>query len=94
MFVAYVANVNGFKLGCRMILFEDNTHLNGPYKGTLVTVCALDADNHLFNFAYGIVYGEKIGEWVWFLETIAECMGCVNSVIMSNRNPAIATAVA
>jgi len=64
MFVAYAANVNNFKLGCRKILFVYDTHLKGPYKGTSLMACALDADNLLFNFAYGIVCGEKIKEWV------------------------------
>jgi len=51
MFVAYVANINGFKLGCRKMLFVDGCHLSGPYKGAMLAACALDADNHLFNFA-------------------------------------------
>ena len=71
MFIAYAANVNGFKLWCRLVLFVDGTHMSGPYKGTLLAVCALDADNHLFNFAYAIVYGEKVEEWVWFIEMVA-----------------------
>ena len=94
MFVAYVANVNGFKLGCRMILFVDGCHLSGPYKGTLLAACTLDVDNHLLNFAYAIVCGEKIEEWVWFLETVMECLGDLKSVTMSDRNPALVAAVA
>jgi len=27
MFVAYATNINGFKLGCRMMLFVDGCHL-------------------------------------------------------------------
>jgi len=30
MFVAYAVNVNGFKLGCKLVLFIDGTHLSGP----------------------------------------------------------------
>ena len=71
MFIVYVANVNVFKLGYRLVLFVDGAHLSGPYKGTLLAVCALDADNHLFHFAYAIVYGEKVEEWVWFIEMVA-----------------------
>ena len=48
MFVAYSANINGFKLGCCMILFFDNCHLSGQYKGTMLAVCALDVDNVQF----------------------------------------------
>lgn len=62
MFVTYVANVNGFKLGCKKILFVDGCHLSGPYKGTMLDAYVLDADNHLFNFVYGIVCGEIIEE--------------------------------
>jgi len=51
MFVTYAANMNEFKPGCRKILFVDGCHLSGPYKGTLLAACPLDADNHLFNFA-------------------------------------------
>ena len=49
MFVAYAVDVNWFKLGYRMILFVDNYHLRGAYKGTLLAACALDADNCLWH---------------------------------------------
>lgn len=62
MLIACAANVNDFKLGHKIILFVDDTHLSGPYKGTLVAPCTLDVDNQLFNFAYGIVCGKKIEE--------------------------------
>jgi len=75
-------------------MFVDGTHLSGPYKRTLVAACALDGDNHLFSFAYGVVSGEKTEEWVWFLSIIAECMGGLKPVIMSDRNPGIVAAVA
>jgi len=67
VFVAYVANINRFKLGCRMMLLVDSCHLSGPYKETMLAACALNADNHLFNFAYAIVSLESVEDWVWFL---------------------------
>ena len=75
MFVAYAANINGFKHGCRLVLFVDVTHLSGTYQGMMLAACTLDEDNHLFNFAYAIVCGEKIDECVWFLEMVAQCLG-------------------
>ena len=36
MFVALVASLNGFILGCRNILFVDGEHLSGPYDGMLL----------------------------------------------------------
>jgi len=47
MFVAYAADINGFNL---MILFVDGCHLSGLHKRIMLAACALDADNHLFNF--------------------------------------------
>ena len=64
MFVAYAANVNDFKIGCRKILCVDGTHLSGPYKGTLVAACTLDVDNHLFNLPMADCMVRKIEEWV------------------------------
>ena len=60
MFGAHITNVNYFKFGCRMILTVDSTHLSRPYKMTLLAACAVDADNHLFSFAYGIECNEKV----------------------------------
>lgn len=86
MFVPYATNVYDFKLGCNMILFADDTYLSEPYKGTLVAACTLDADNHLFNFWYGIVCGEKIEKWV-VLRNDYCVLGVLKLVIMLGRNP-------
>jgi len=71
----------------------DGCHPSGPYKGTLLVACALDEDNHL-NFAYGIICGEVIEEWVWFLQTVMECLGGLKPAIMSDKNPTLPAAVA
>ena len=73
MLVACAANVNNFKLRCRFPLFIDGSHMSRPYKGTFLVAYTLDANNHLFNFTYVIVCGEKIKEWVHFLEMVANC---------------------
>ena len=38
----------------------DRFHLSELYKGSLLVVCALDADNDLFNFVYAIVSSENV----------------------------------
>ena len=86
MFVAYGASLNGFILGCRKILFMDETHLSGPYEGTLMAAIALDADNHLFYIVYTIVSGETKEEWLWFLTMLQECLGGLKPVIMFDLN--------
>lgn len=66
MFVAYGASLNGFILGCRKILFVNGAHLSETYEGTILSAVALDADDHLFDVAYPVVFAENIDEWFWF----------------------------
>ena len=63
LFGACARNINGFKLGCWMILFI-STHLSRAYIGIMLAVIALHADNLLFNFTYAIVSAVNIDEWV------------------------------
>ena len=42
-----------------MIIFVGGTHLSRPYKGTMLVACAMDANNHQFNFAYVILSTER-----------------------------------
>jgi len=39
MFVAYATNINGFKLGCRMMLFIGGCHLSGLQGKFAGSVC-------------------------------------------------------
>jgi len=55
----------------------------------MLVACALDADNHLFNFAYAIVSSENFEDWVWFLQCVAECLRRLKPVIMSDRGQAL-----
>jgi len=89
LFIACGAPLNGFILGCRKILFVDGTHLSGSYEGTLLSAVALDADDHLFDVAYAIVAAENNDEWLWFLTVLRECLGGLQPVIMSDKNPAL-----
>ena len=63
MFVAHGTSLNGFILGCRKILFVDGAHLSGLYEGSILSVVALDADDHLFDVAYAVMSAENVDEW-------------------------------
>ena len=93
MFVANAVNINGLKPGCCKMLFVDGCHLSGPYKGIMLVACALDADDHLFNFAYAIVSSESVEDWVWFLQSVADCLRGLKTVIMSDRGQALLKAI-
>ena len=58
--MAYAGNINGFNPGSQMILYVDDCRLSGPYKVTMLVTCALDVDNHLFNFYIHIVSYDSI----------------------------------
>ena len=45
----------------------------------------LDLDNQLFNFAYAIVSYESIEDWIWFLQSIADFLGGLKLIIMSDQ---------
>jgi len=59
----------------------------------MLAVYALDADNHLFNFAYAIVSSESPKDWVWFLQCVAQYIGGLKPVIMSDRGQSLLKAV-
>ena len=86
MFVSLGAALKCFIMRCRKMLFVDETHLSGPYEGTLLTAVALDADNHVFDVAYAVVEGETNEDSLWFLSTLHQCLRVLKSVIMSDRN--------
>ncbi|XP_054778459.1 uncharacterized protein LOC129286535 [Prosopis cineraria] len=93
LFIAYGCCIDGFLNGCRPILYVDGCHLSGPYKGTLLSASADDADNDLFPVAYAIVSGEKLQEWTWFMHNLKDIMGSLEVTIVSDRHNAIIGAV-
>lgn len=93
LFIAYGCSINGFLAGCRKILYIDGCFLTGPYRGTLLSANAYDADNQLFPFAYAIVSGETIDDWSWFMMKIKQIVEGREITIVSDRHHSIITAV-
>ncbi|XP_028795369.1 uncharacterized protein LOC114750897 [Neltuma alba] len=93
VFIAYGACVEGFLNGARPILYVDGTHLSGPYKGTLLSVSAYDADNELLPFAIAVVKGENLDDWTWFFYKIKQIVGSMQLTIVSDRHNSIIGAV-
>ena len=67
MFISFGAIITGFRRGCRPFIGVDGCFLKGPYKGVLLAVVALDANNSYFPLAYGIVEKENRDNWAYFL---------------------------
>jgi len=59
----------------------------------MLVVSALNAGNHLFNFTYAIVSFESVEDWVWFLQSVTDCLAVLKPVIMCDRGQALLKAV-
>ncbi|XP_028755190.1 uncharacterized protein LOC114714610 [Neltuma alba] len=94
VFIAYGACIEGLLGGVRHIMYVDGTHLSRPYKGTMLSASAYDADNELLPFAIAIVKGEILDDWTWFFYMIKKILGSVEVTIVSNRHNAIIGGVA
>ncbi|XP_028806046.1 uncharacterized protein LOC114760899 [Neltuma alba] len=94
VFIAYGSCIEGFLGGARYIMYVDRTHLSGPYKGTILSASAYDADNELLSFAIVIVKGETLDDWTWFFYMIKEILGFVEVTIVSDQHNAIIGGVA
>ena len=59
-----------FMQGCRSLVGIDGCFLKGPYKGVLLTVISLDANNGYFPHAYGIVEKENKDHRAYFFRPL------------------------
>ena len=59
-------SVEGFK-HCRPIIQIDGIHLYGKSKGKLLIATSIDANGHIFPFAFTIVDEESQDSWSWYL---------------------------
>ncbi|XP_039118108.1 uncharacterized protein LOC120254027 [Dioscorea cayenensis subsp. rotundata] len=57
-FFCFRASLDGFKRGCRPMLFLDGTHLLGKYGGILLGATAKDGNEGFFHLAFAIVDNE------------------------------------
>ncbi|XP_020415494.1 uncharacterized protein LOC109948013 [Prunus persica] len=73
IFICFKASIDGF-LWCRPMLFIDGTFITNKYKGTLLGATAKNGNREVFPFAFGIVSGETVDNWRWFLQRISEVL--------------------
>ncbi|KAK9217348.1 hypothetical protein WN943_005975 [Citrus x changshan-huyou] len=62
----------GFKRGCRPFIGIDRCHLNGPYKGVLLSIVALDANTGIYPIVVCVCTVESTSTWTWFLGHLKE----------------------
>jgi hypothetical protein len=68
---------------CRPIVSVDATFFTRKYKGTLMVVVAMTAENQLLPLAFAPVEGENNESWSWFLRLVRkEVLGLDRSICM------------
>ncbi|RVW88481.1 hypothetical protein CK203_043864 [Vitis vinifera] len=70
LFIAHSFSIQGFLMGFRPVIAIDSTHLSGPYRGSLFSATAYDADDGMFPIAFGVVSSENYEDWLWFLQKL------------------------
>ncbi|XP_062085526.1 uncharacterized protein LOC133791623 [Humulus lupulus] len=78
----------------RPVLCVDDTFLKTKYGGQMLCVVALDANNHLYPVAFGIVDSENHDSWKYFMSKLKEAIGEVEDLaFVSDRHASITHAL-
>lgn len=89
MFLAFGASIEGFR-HLRRVLVVDGTHLNGKYKGVLLTASGQDANFQVFPLAFAVVDSENDASWTWFFQKVERIIAdSVSLTIISDRHQSI-----
>ena len=55
LFIAHEVSIIGFLSECRPVIAIDSSHMSGPYGGALFSVTSYDANDNMFQIAYGVM---------------------------------------
>ncbi|KAH1229972.1 Isoflavone 7-O-methyltransferase [Glycine max] len=80
---------------CKPIIQVDGSHLYGKYRGTLLMATSQDGNGGVLPLAFGVVKGETLAAWSWFLAHLREHVTDKNGIcLISDRHASIKSAVA
>ncbi|XP_062096004.1 uncharacterized protein LOC133801742 [Humulus lupulus] len=78
----------------RPVLRVDGTFLKTKYGGQMLCAVALDANNHLYPVAFGIVDSENHDSWKYFMSKLKEAIGEVEDLaFVSDKHASITHAL-
>lgn len=80
LFISFHATIQGFKNGCRPLLFLDAISLKSKYHEMLLTATAIDGNDGTFPVAFAIVDVENDDSWRWFLEQLKPAVSTEKSI--------------
>ena len=87
-YMSIEASKIGFLQGCRPVIFIDGCHIKTRYGGQLLTAVGIDPNDCIFPIAIASVEVEDTSTWTWFLETLKNDLGIINTTpwtIMSDK---------
>ena len=89
LFIAHAISIQGFAMGCHLIIAIDSSHMSGPYGYALFSATAYDANDYMFQLAFGIISSNNYEDWSWFLVNLKTIVRENEVVIISYRHPAL-----
>lgn len=70
------------------MLVVNGTHLQGKFKGVMLSANSVDGNGRIYPIAFAVVDGETDDAWTWFFERVKHAVGAITKlVIISNHNP-------
>ena len=70
--ISFTGLGDGFKEGCRPFISLARCRLKGPFKGVLLSVVTLDANQEIFSLAACVCKFKNTDSWTWFLRHLKE----------------------
>lgn len=69
----------GFLAGCRPLICLDGCHIKTKFGGQILTAVGIDPNDCIYPIAIAVVEVESKASWKWFLQTLKEDLGIVNT---------------
>jgi hypothetical protein len=88
LYISLDACKRGVLAACRPVICIDGCHLKTRYGGILLTAVGIDPNDFIFPIAIAVVEVEDKNTWKWFLNTLKEDLGILNTApwtLMSDR---------
>ncbi|XP_077251785.1 uncharacterized protein LOC143891010 [Tasmannia lanceolata] len=79
LYVNLHAMRQGFLAGCRPFIGLDGCHLKGPWGRQILSAVGKDTNEQMFPIAYAVVEAELKESWTWFLRTLLNDIGSVET---------------
>jgi hypothetical protein len=79
LYMSLDACKRGFLSACRPIICLDGCHIKTKFGGQILTAVGIDPNDCIYPIAIGIVEVESFASWKWFLQTLKDDLGIINT---------------